>query len=544
MRQFLKYSLPLVLAPVLGAAFAAPASSAEPDPDRYIVSMHDVGKGRAALQSVGARIELELPDQEAVAAHIPPRALEALRRNPNIEYIERDAPRYPMAQTMPWGIPAVQADPAGGGVGFAGNANRKVCIIDSGYAGGHEDLPQGFDITGQASTGWNTDTCFHGTHVAGTIAALGNDKGVVGVMPGGNLKLHIVKVFDGPDCGWSYASTLVSALSECESAGANVISMSLGGTFKSRTEERAFSDAWNRGRLSVAAAGNDGNTRYSYPASYSSVVSVGAVDSSLALASFSQRNDQVELAAPGVGVLSTVGMGSGLASSVAVDSQAYASAPMDGSFVGSASGLLFACAGVGAAGECAGATGRICLIVRGSTSFADKVLECQAEGGLGAVIYNNEAGGFLGTLGGTSTAIPSVSVSDTDGQAMLADAGLFSTVAVETSNYAEYDGTSMATPHVAGVAALVWSLDPTKTNQQIREALTASAVDLGQVGRDTSFGFGMVQAKAAAAFLAGGGGGDDGGGTCTSKPLGDSCTADAECCSGTCKGKPGLKVCK
>ena len=55
----------------------------------------------------------------------------------------------------------------------------------------------------------------------------------------------------------------------------------------------------------------------------------------------------------------------------------------------------------------------------------------------------------------------------------------------------------MATPHVSAVAALIWSCHPTKTNQQIRSALTSTALDKGASGRDTSYGFGIVQAKAA-----------------------------------------------
>jgi serine protease len=72
-----------------------------------------------------------------------------------------------------------------------------------------------------------------------------------------------------------------------------------------------------------------------------------------------------------------------------------------------------------------------------------------------------------------------------------------SSVSVPDSGYEAWNGTSMATPHVAAVAALVWSCDPTKTNAQIRSALTASARDLGTAGRDSSFGYGLVQAKAA-----------------------------------------------
>lgn len=64
-----------------------------------------------------------------------------------------------------------------------------------------------------------------------------------------------------------------------------------------------------------------------------------------------------------------------------------------------------------------------------------------------------------------------------------------------------WNGTSMATPHVSAVAALVWSCNPSLTNQQVRDALNASAKDKGAAGRDTTFGFGIVQAKAALDLL-------------------------------------------
>lgn len=211
--------------------------------------------------------------------------------------------------------------------------------------------------------------------------------GVIGVLPSAQADVHIVKIFN--DAGnWTYASDLIDGIQSCKDAGAKVVNMSLGGSSSSQTEQTAMTNFYNSGMLLIAAAGNAGNTSLSYPASYNAVVSVAAVDSNRNLASFSQRNAQVELAGPGVAVNST---------------------------------------------------------------------------------WNN-------------------------------------------GGYNSISGTSMASPHVAGVAALVWSNHPQCTAAQIRSALQVTAQDRGTAGRDNSFGFGIVQAKAAVDYLtangcSGGGGG-------------------------------------
>ncbi len=190
-------------------------------------------------------------------------------------------------------------------------SNRKVCIIDTGYDITNPDLPSDPNVvtgnTGRNSgDAWNKDTNGHGTHVAGILAAMGgNKKGVVGISRNGQLKLHIVRVF-GDDNAWTWKSTLIAAVEDCVDAGANIVNMSIGGPIYSKFEEDTFSRIVNKDNvLLVAAAGNDGNTEYTYPASYSSVMSVAAVRSNNQLASFSQRNDQVDIAAPGVNILST-----------------------------------------------------------------------------------------------------------------------------------------------------------------------------------------------------------------------------------------------
>lgn len=497
----------------------------------------------ASLSRAGGQTHYTFDRLDAFAVSVPTVALKGLSNNPNILYIEDDPKRYLMAESVPYGIAMVQANVA---PQPSSPTERAVCIVDSGYSLGHEDLPPTPIVSGtnDAGTGnWYTDENHHGTHVAGTIAALANNTGVVGVLPNSNINLHIVKVFDA--AGWAYSSSLVAAVQKCADAGADVVSMSLGGSFKSRTEDRAFKDFDSLGMLSIAAAGNDGNTRMSYPASYSSVVSVAAIDGQKVVADFSQKNSQVELAAPGVAVRSTVPPGTGMDESVTVGSTGYEAIALEASFQGSATGALVDC-GIGDA-PCAGAGGKVCLIARGTITFAEKVVACQNGGGIAAIIANNAPGLFSGTVSGTVTSIPSVGVSQASGTALGGQLGTSAKVTVQPGNYAYFDGTSMATPHVSGVAALVWAANPGGcTNADIRAALTDTAEDLGVPGRDDSYGYGLVQAAAAITSLScgGGSGGGGGGGTCTLGAVGDACTSNSDCCSSNCKGKPGNKVCK
>jgi subtilisin family serine protease len=483
------------------------SASAAADTTRVIVAFKpgSAAQVKSAVQAARGAVKHEIFGMNAMSIEVPTTALKGLQNNPNVEYVEEDVIRtafaltspstgtpYASGQLVPYGIKMVQADVLPDS--FA--ANRKVCIIDSGYDNAHEDLA-GNSVTGEydAGTGWwYTDENHHGTHVAGTIAAINNSgTGVVGVNANKQLKLHIVKVFGA--AGWAYSSSLASAANKCGTAGANVISMSLGGGRASKTEQRAFDALQTKGVLSIAAAGNDGNSVISYPAGYSSVMMVGALDENKAWATFSQYNSKLEIAGPGVGVLSTVPMNSGSEPALTVGATVYAPGAMDGSPVKSATAPL-ADFGLGNAINTA-VSGKVCLIARGSIDFATKVSNCEKSGGVGAVVYNNVAGGFGGTLGTTVTAIPSVTASDSEGAAMKGQLGQSATVAVTPTSYAYFDGTSMATPHVSAVAALVWSYYPSCTGIQIRNSLGKSAMDLGAAGRDTKFGFGLVQAKAA-----------------------------------------------
>jgi serine protease len=185
-------------------------------------------------------------------------------------------------------------------------SNRKVCIIDTGYNFGHPDL-QIINVSGTSHDTplWDQDGDGHGTHVAGTIAALGNNHvGVVGIIPNGMMSLHIARALDNNGSG--RLSNIIAAMYSCRNAGSNIISMSLGSPTFSPTMKETCDDIYDKGTLIIAAAGNDGNGVYTYPASYESVMSVAAIDSRKQHASFSQYNDQVDISAPGVGVRSTI----------------------------------------------------------------------------------------------------------------------------------------------------------------------------------------------------------------------------------------------
>lgn len=423
-------------------------------------------------------------------------------------------------EVLPYGIQMVQADL----VSSTNEGEKKICIIDSGYYQLHEDLRN--DTTGDnsftqnatdsGSGTWDKDSCGHGTHVAGTVlATAGNSTGVIGVIPG--VRLHVVKVFGDDDlaggsCSWTYSSTLVNALNKCESAGSNITSMSLGGSFRSRTEDLAFNNAYKRGMLHVAAAGNAGNTATSYPAGYSSVISVAAVDSTETRASFSQQNKDVELAAPGVEVLSTVPW-LDVNTLTFPDATSVSGGHIEFSGQTDGVGVTGALVNGGLCDSAGFWPGSVVLCQRGSVSFNTKVQNVQNGGGVAAVIYNNvtsdsTCGDFLGTLGsGNSSTIPAIGVSCADGTSALGHVGhngsVVSRLTIPASGYEGWGGTSMATPHVSGVAALLWSCYPLKTNQQIRNTMNATAKDKGPAGRDNAYGYGIVQAKAAVDALGG-----------------------------------------
>ncbi|MHC9512078.1 S8 family serine peptidase [Kangiella sp. M94] len=513
--------------------------------ERVIVKFKP-GHGRSvksAAARAGGDLKVDLKQHNAFAIEVPTQALKGLRNNPNIEYVEPDLRRKLMSTNLnttevePWGLARVEADL----VSDTNAGNRTVCIIDSGYDINNSDLSSNsVSGTNDSGTGnWYEPGGSHGTHVAGTIAAVANGSGVVGVMPNGNVNLHIIKVFN--ESGWGYSSDLINAVDDCVTAGANVVSMSLGGSGSSTTEGNAFSNYYSNGVLSIAAAGNGGDTSYSYPASYDDVVSIAAVDSGNQHANFSQRNDQVELAGPGEAILSSVAIGDGHLGQLEVGGVDYfdngvvpqnfynSSLQFDnGANVGSASGTLGVCTTSGTSYSCPSMAGKVCLVERGenqadNTSSTENnypeyraVNACMDAGASGVVVYSNAARPglqhpFLIDFDSKIGSTPVVSVDRSTGLELANRAGQSVSMSKDSGqNWEYYNGTSMATPHVSAVAALAWSYHSSCTAAEVRNALRATAVDLGTAGVDNKTGYGLVKTQAAVDYLAnsscGGGG--------------------------------------
>jgi thermitase len=376
----------LLAAACAATVLATAPSCAAADTNSVIVKLRphashrklaQAGMGRtiAPIAGTGARLVRVAGDPAAVAARLartrgvrwaePNLVVHALRAPGDARWRELYGVQRIGAPAF-WEANGLGTFPATGGV--------PVGIVDTGIDAGHEDLAGkvsacGAAADGRVTDGECTDSEGHGTHVAGTIGALADNRvGVVGVAF--SSPLIVCRALGGAD-GSGTVADVAACIRWAHDRGAKVISMSLGGP-SSHTLAEAAKSAYARGgrsgSLLVAAAGNDGDSTIEYPAGLDQVVSVAAIDARDNVAPFSNENADVELAAPGVDILST-------------------------------------------------------------------------------------------KLGG---------------------------------GYIAYSGTSMATPHVAGAAALLWDRTPGATASSVRRRLDAAVDDLGAPGRDPAYGYGVV----------------------------------------------------
>ena len=273
---------------------------------------------KTRVQGHKGKIKRQFKLARAIAAHLPEEEIARLKADPSVAYVLPEAmamaiepvlggPEYDAA----WGVDHIGAT-AAHAQGILGDG-VKVAVLDTGidythpelvaaYRGGDNFVSLDADYHDPYDDSWNS----HGTHVAGVIAAAKNDAGVVGVAP--NAELYAVKILDG--AGFGPESAVIAGIEWAVANQMNVINFSLGLFNPSPALEEVCQAAYDAGILMVAAAGNTFGSEVLFPARYPSVVAVSATAPDDAVAAISSIGPEVELAAPGIGINSTIAGGS------------------------------------------------------------------------------------------------------------------------------------------------------------------------------------------------------------------------------------------
>jgi subtilisin family serine protease len=293
-----------------------------------------------------------------------------------------------------------------------------------------------------------------------------------------------------------------------------VINLSLGSTKPNTAESEAFGRAIDAGLLICAASGNESSSTLpapvDYPAAYRDVLAIGAIDQTRAIASFSNQGNELAVVAPGVSILSTYLVGQGSSAGAQSNVGNFPGAEIELSKRGSVTAGFVNC-GIGKPEQFpASVAGKIAVIQRGELTFNAKAHNAVSAGAAGIIIYNNDPTSALTwTLKNDSDPAAAtfdwpvtIALSQADGTALVNGATGQITITDRADDYEVLSGTSMATPHAVGVAALVWSAAPASSAALIRQAMTQTAVDLGAAGFDTVYGNGMLDALSAAKQVA------------------------------------------
>ncbi len=291
--------------------------------DRYIVGTKSAdGAVAAASVSDGATGQVDLTAHTSlklVSGIFSRDRRESLLSRSDVAFVQPDSILTHVSeqptdegQTLPWGIDRIDA-----GVvhdeGLLGDG-IDVGVIDSGIDDTHPDLQGSLAdpaVEGNHKSWVDCEGCTHswsddgghGTHVAGIIAATDSDDGVVGVAP--EARLHALKVCGG--AGRCRTTTIVKAIRYAADQEWDVINLSLGSPRRSPALQAAGQYALEAGVLPVAAAGNRGQPdSVGYPAAHVEFLAVAATDIDDGVADFSSAGPEVDLAAPGAAVCSTV----------------------------------------------------------------------------------------------------------------------------------------------------------------------------------------------------------------------------------------------
>ncbi len=476
----------------------------------------------ARQQGVSIRDVVGFDAFDGFAASLTTGEAAALKRNTNVRWIEPVVERHAFqssrkltGQTIPYGLDVIRAREAW--VAHR-TATVNVVVIDTGVDYRHPELAPFWAGGRNMIAIPNNDDPFddngHGTHVAGTIAAANNAVGVVGVAP--DVRLWGVKVLSASGSG-SNEGVLKSIdwiiAKKAALGGQWVANLSLGSRLSSLAEKETFQRGIDAGIIFVAASGNESTPEIpapvSYPAAYDGVLSVGAIDQALKIASFSNQGPQLDVVAPGVGVLSTVITGSGSLAWVESQNATFVGVALGGAKLGTVTADYIYC-GLGKTGECPGdVAGKIALIKRGDIRFSEKTRNAKEAGALAVAIFNHDDSAMNWTL--TPDDEPAsknydwpvtIGLAKEDGEALAARNSGAITITNAKDDYGVNSGTSMASPHVAAAVALIWSIAPNASAAEVLDAITATASDLGAAGRDIAFGAGLVNTVAAVKRLA------------------------------------------
>ncbi|ATB27869.1 S8 family serine peptidase [Melittangium boletus] len=499
-------------------------------------------RSATAVKNLGAPVTAQYTLIPAVAARLTPQEIARLAVSPEVERIEPDLEVRALGMPMTAGsveeytdtLRIVQAPrvwdtnedgvldrdaPVGSGI--------RVCVIDSGidprhpelripYAAGRDFVDNDDDPSDESQGVWGLG---HGTHVAGIIAAQlssggatweGMSRGgIMGVAPG--VELLIARVLNVEER--ASVSGVLSALEWCQRQKAHIATLSLGASLDmGRTARDTFQAARDSGMLIVAASGNDSDSLQvaplSYPAAYPSVLAVGAVDSRGEVAPFSNGGETLSLVAPGVDILSSISVGGNTVSQLDAGVLSYNSRSLFFAPAGDYTGTLIDC-GQGNSLECQGGTceGFVAYVRLEQGSDVSRIARNVMSQGARAIIFgtsDSETQAWQLSLEGPhQTWVPALSVGRESRAAVLQHLGKPIHVNLRGVDYARFMGTSMAAPHVTGVAALLWSARPSLTASEVRELMERTALDLGERGPDTRYGHGLVRARAALDALEG-----------------------------------------
>jgi len=326
-------AVPLALALLVVLATFSAVAQAPPQYKRVAVGYTDPSALSTIASMHGGVVVKTIPEIKVAVLQIPQSEDLRMHVGKGLRYVEEEKTAVALELSsysdVQWNMKMINATKVWDSFypslnGAALGKGVRVAVLDTGVLYTHPDLKGRVvwcvnTVLTKTYRGTDLSKCTdrngHGTHVTGIIAALINNAGVAGVAS--NVTVYIVKVLNDAGSGTytDIAEGIIEAVKGPDGVvgtadDAKILSMSLGGSSDSSVLHDAVTWAYQNGAVLVAAAGNSGDgdpstDNVSYPARYPEVIAVAAVDSSYNVASWSSDGPEVDVAAPGVNILST-----------------------------------------------------------------------------------------------------------------------------------------------------------------------------------------------------------------------------------------------